>query len=196
VLVELVLTHGSFDASDAALTAGVMRFHSPAVVAGVMINILLIGSFTDPEAPHLKLALVAATIGLVLRIAGMIAASAAFGLVGLTLAASAADVAVLAIVICMVTRRWSGLFGRGDILFVGGIGLAAAAAGGGAYLVLEVLPTAQGGILVELGALVVAGSVAALIYLVASALMRIPELAILRAQLPLGRRKKARAAQS
>jgi putative peptidoglycan lipid II flippase len=194
VLVELVLAHGSFDASDAALTAGVMRFHSPAVVAGVMINILLIGSFTDPKAPHLKLALVAATTGLVLRVAGMMVAIAAFGLVGLPLAASAADVAVLAIVIWMVTRLWSRLFGRDDVLFLGGIGVAAAAAGIGAYLVLQALPTTQGGILLQLAALAAAGGAAAVIYLVATALMRIPELGILREQLPIGRRKKRRAA--
>ncbi len=196
VLVELVLTHGSFDASDAALTAGVMRFQSPAVVAGVMINILLIGSFTDAEAPHLKLALVAAAIGLVLRLAGMIAAIAAFGLVGLTLAASVADVTVLVIVICMVTRRWSRLFGRDDVVFVGAIGLAAAASGSGAYVVLQALPTTEGGILLQLAALAAAGSVAAVIYLVTTALMRIPELGILREQLPTGRRKTRRATQS
>jgi hypothetical protein len=160
-----------------------------------MTSILLIGLYADPKAPHLRIALGAAATGLLLRAGAMMLAIDAFGLVGLPLAASLTDVAVLAVVGTLVARHWRQFFGKRDVVVLASIGLATAAAGTAAHLVLQVLASG-GSIWLQILALAAAGSAAIVVYLLAAVLLRIPEFQIVTSQLPFGRGKKAHAPQS
>jgi putative peptidoglycan lipid II flippase len=195
VLVDLVLKHGVFDETSALNTITVIRFYSPGVAAAAMTSILLIGLYADPKAPHLRIALGAAATGLLLRAGAMMLAIDAFGLVGLPLAASFADAAVLALVGTLVARHWRQFFGKRDLVVLASIGLATAAAGSTAYVMLQILASA-GSIWLQIQALAAAGFAAVVVYLLAAVLLRIPEFQIVRSQLPFGLGKKAHAAQS
>lgn len=195
VLVDLVLKHGVFDETSAVNTITVIRFYSPGVAAAAMTSVLLIGLYADPKAPHLRIALSAAGTGLLLRAGAMMLAIDAFGLVGLPLASSLADAAVLALVGTLVVRHWPQFFGRKDLVVLASIGLATAAAGTVAHLLLQILASA-GSIWLQILALAAAGSAAVVVYLLAAVLLRIPEFQIVRSQLPFGRRRKSHAAQS
>jgi putative peptidoglycan lipid II flippase len=195
-LVDLVLRHGVFDHASAAETVAVIRCYSPAVAVGVMTNVLLIGIYADPQAPHLRVAMSAAVTGLVLRAGAMAIAIEMFGLVGVPLGASFADAAVLIMVGILVTRYWPGFLSRRDLLVLAAIALAAAAAGGSAYLVLHAVSIPEGSILPRIVALAGAGAAAVATYLAVAVLLRIPEVQLLRNQLPLGGRKRHDAAPS
>jgi peptidoglycan biosynthesis protein MviN/MurJ (putative lipid II flippase) len=195
VLVDLVLKHGVFDETSAMNSIMVIRFYSPGVAVAAMTSVLVIGLYADPKAPHLRIALSAAATGLIVRAGAMMLAVDAFGLVGLALASSLADAAVLALVSTFVAWHWRRFFDRKDLVVLASIGLATAAAGTAAHLVLQILASA-GSIPLQILALAGAGSAAVVVYLLAAALLRIPELQIVRSQLPFGRGKKAHAAQS
>jgi putative peptidoglycan lipid II flippase len=161
-----------------------------------MTNVLLIGIYADPQAPHLRVAMSAAVTGLVLRAGAMAIAIEMFGLVGVPLGASFADAAVLIMVGILVTRYWPGFLSRRDLLVLAAIALAAAAAGGSAYLVLHAVSIQEGSILPRIVALAGAGAAAVATYLAVAVLLRIPEVQLLRNQLPLGGRQRNEAAPS
>lgn len=194
LMVAALFGHGRFDAAAIASAASCTAGYAAAAVFLAPMSAITSAIFADPHRPCLRDLTVIAALGLALR-AGMVALAApVWGAGGIAWAAAGATALTFIVAQGVAVRRFHHFHLARQLAELARC-LACAGLAAAAGVALLGLAPAPAGTIAKLALLVVLGALVAAAYAAAAIALRVPEVAQLRALLPmvLARRKRPRA---
>lgn len=184
-VVQVLLQHGEFEAESAGLTVRVMRATTLAMVLGLPLSLLSTGIVVDDTVPRTRILGTAVVLAVLARLAAAPLLGDAFGVAGIALGFSAANLVFLVALLIPLRRVWGNWIRGADLLALARMGVAGALAGGTAYGLDRMLIGARGaflsslgdGVMIPLSRLILTGLTSAAVYVAAARLLGIEELA-------------------